>query len=359
MELVAPFGDMRPPFKDLSNEEIFWMLSGEDKHSVKIGRKVEAKIRFASEEAAMGNIPELNNAEAVIEAASVSSKQHVANCRDYFRPGDTVVGAIIAIDMDNALVYLSTASTQLNSDLEYENQYLAQMEEYYIVPDKETLQQEEARLKGTKLKPKITMRPIRHPYFKNVTAAEATAEVLAGPVGVAVIRPAAKSFKRLYITMCMPSGMVMNVGIKELGAPKSNLTLSGPLEVEPIPGHKFEYEDLDELVVRFIDPIAAAMRALSTHRKWRGGPENGPAKSWEEIQDELRLEKESATFTGYCLAPDTQRPGAFFIAHHIGPAPRREYFVVLPDGFYFRKKMYGTVEHMLASFKRNPAGITR
>lgn len=356
MELVAPFSDIRPIFKDLSNEDIFWMLAGEDKNSVKIGRKIEAKIRQVTEETAVGNIPELNNAEALIEASAVSSKQQVMNCRDYFRPGDTAVGAIIAIDTENAVVYLSTASTQLNADIEYETQYLAQEDPYYVVPDKETLQEEEARLKGVKAKPKITVRPIRHPYFKNITAAEATSEVLAGPVGVALIRPAAKSFKRLYITMHMPSGMVLNVGIKERGTTKSNLTLAGPLEVEPIPGHKFEYEDLDELVVRFIDPIAAAMRALSTHRKWRGGPGTGPAKSWEEIQDELRLEKESASFTGYCLAPDVHRPGAFFIAHHIGSSPRREYFVVLPDGFYFRKKMYGTVEHMLASFKKNPFG---
>ena len=356
MELVAPFSDIRPIFKDLSNEDIFWMLAGDDKRAIKVGRKIEAKIRHVSEEAAAGNIPELNNAEALIEAAAVSSKQQVLNCRDYFRPGDTAVGAIIAIDTENAVVYLSTASTQLNADIEYETQYLAQEDPYYVVPDKETLQEEEARLKGVKARPKITVRPIRHPYFKNITALEATNEVLAGPVGVAVIRPAAKSFKRLYITMCMPSGMVLNVGVKELGKPKSNLTLAGPLEVEPIPGHKFEYEDLDELVVRFIDPIAAAMRALSLHRKWRGGPEMGPVKSWEEIKDELRLEKGSTSFTGYCIAPDVHRPGAFFIAHHIGSSPRREYFIVLPDGFYFRKKMYGTVEHMLASWKKNPFG---
>lgn len=355
MELVAPFSDIRPIFKDLSNEDVFWMLAG-DKRAVKIGRKIEAKIRHVSEEAAAGNIPELNNAEALIEASAVSSKQLVQNCRDFFRPGDTAVGAIIAIDTENAVVYLSTASAHLNADVEYETQYLAMEDPYYVVPDKETLQQEEARLKGTKARPKITVRPIRHPYFKNVTAAEAASEVLTGPVGVSIIRPAAKSFKRLYITMSMPSGMVLNVGVKELGTPKSNLTLAGPLEVEPIPGHKFEYEDLDELVVRFIDPIAAAMRSLSMHRKWRGGPETGPAKSWEEIKDDLRLEKGSSSFTGYCIAPDVYRPGAFYIAHHIGSSPRREYFIVLPEGFYFRKKMYGTVEHMLASWKKNPFG---
>ena len=357
MELSLPFQDLRPPFRDLSSEEVFWLVAGEDQHSVKIGRKVEARVRFATEEAAMCNIPELNNTEAVIEASAVSSKQHVLNCRDYFKPGDTAIGAIVSIDTENAVIYLSTASTQLNSDVEFEHQYLAQEDEYYVVPDRETLQEEEALRRGTKQKPKVTMRPIRHPYFKNITMAEATSEVLAGPVGVAVIRPAAKSFKKLHITMCMPGGLVWNVEIRELGPTAANLRLATPLEVEPIPGHKFEYEDLDELVVRFIDPVAAAFRALSTHRKWKGGPDIGPAKSWEDVQDELRAEKEAApNQAAYCLAADLHRPGAFYLAHHIGSTPRREYFVVLPDGFYFRKKIFGTVEHMLVQFKKNPAG---
>ncbi len=358
MELAYPFGEMRPQYRDLSTEEIFWLVAGEDQTTVKIGRKVEARVRYASDDAAMCNIPELNNTEAIIEAASVSSKQHVHDCRDYFKPGDTIVGVIISIDTDNSVIYLSTASTQLNSDIEFENQYLAQEEEHYMIPDKETLQEEEARRRGTKAKPQITMRPIRHPYFKNITAAEANSEVLGGPIGVAVIRPAAKSYKRLYITMCMPGGLVWNVGIREMGKPKGNLTLASPLEVEPIPGHKFEYEDLDELVVRFIDPVGAAMRALAAHRKWKGGPEMGPATSWEDIQEDLRMEKEAApNQAAYCLAADILRPGAFFLAHHIGSVPRREYFVVLPDGFYFRKKIYGTVEHMLVQFKKNPGNM--
>lgn len=357
MELISPYGEIRPNFKELGNEEIFWLVAGEDRYSVKIGRKVEARVRYVSEEAAVCNIPELNGTEAVIEAPSVSSRQNVLNCRDYFKPGDTVIGAIISIDSDNGVIYLSTASNQLNSDLEYENQYLAQQEEYYAIPDKETLQEEEAQRKGAKQTSKITIRPIRHPYFKNITAGEASAEVLAGPIGVAVIRPAAKSFRRLYITMCMPGGLIWNIGIKELGPTAANLRLSTPLEVEPIPGHKFEYEDLDELVVRFIDPVAAAMRALSSHRKWNGGPELGPAKSWEDIQEELRMQKERApNQAAYCLAADVHRPGAFFLGHFIGSSPRREYFVVLPDGFYFRKKIYGTVEHMLVQFKKNPRG---
>ena len=157
--------------------------------------------------------------------------------------------------------------------------------------------------------------------------------------------------------MCLPCGIIWHVDVKEMGQVAASLRLATPLEVQPMPGHKFEYEDLDELVVRFIDPVSSAMRALTTHRKWNGGPPLGPPKSWEEVQDDLKILKSQApNQAAYCLAADAQRPGAFYLAHLIGSNPRREYFVVVPDGFYFRKKVYGTVENMLVQFKKNPKG---
>jgi transcription elongation factor SPT6 len=357
MELVSPFGDIRPRFKDLTGEQIFWLLSGEDKSTLKKGRKVEARVRFVNEEQAVCNIPELNGLEAVIESTAVSSKQEIVNCRDYFKPGDTVVAAVLSLDSTQGLITLSTASNHLNNDVAWEYEYFAQDDEYYFIPDKKTIMQEEAALRGTTGRSRFVSRPIRHPYFKNVSVAEAAAEVSAGPVGVALIRPATKSFRRLHITMCLPCGIIWHVDVKEMGQVAASLRLATPLEVQPMPGHKFEYEDLDELVVRFIDPVSSAMRALASHRKWNGGPLLGPPKSWEEIQDDLKILKSQApNQAAYCLAADAQRPGAFYLAHLIGSNPRREYFVVVPDGFYFRKKVYGTVEHMLVQFKKNPKG---
>lgn len=219
------------------------------------------------------------------------------------------------------------------------------------------MQEEEAARRGATVKAKFVKRPIRHPYFKNISAGEAAAEVMSGPIGATIIRPAAKSFRRLHITMCLPAGVIWHVDVKEQGPTAANLRLAPPLAIEPIPGQSSEYEDLDELVVRFVDPISSAMRALATHRKWNGGPDLGPPKSWEDVQNDLITEKaRSPNQSVYCLAADGNRPGAFYLAFLIGSTPRREYFVVLPDGFYFRKKVYGTVEHMLVQFKKDPQG---
>jgi len=99
------------------------------------------------------------------------------------------------------------------------------------------------------------------------------------------------------------------------------------------------------------------MRALTSHRKWNGGADGGPPKAWEEVQDDLRAQKALAPKqAAYCLAADPMRPGAFYLGHLIGSTPRREYFVVVPDGFYFRKRTFGTVEHMLVQFKKDPRG---
>ena len=125
MELVSPFGDIRPRFNELTSEQIFWLLSGEDKSTLKKGRKVEARVRFVNDEQAVCNIPELNGLEAVIESTAVSSKQEIVNCRDYFTSGDTVVAAILSLDSTQGLITLSTTSNHLNNDVAWEYEYFA------------------------------------------------------------------------------------------------------------------------------------------------------------------------------------------------------------------------------------------
>ena len=126
MELVSPFGDIRPRFNELTGEQIFWLLSGEDKSTLRKGRKVEARVRFVNDEQAICNIPELNGLEAVIESTAVSSKQDIVNCRDYFKQGDTVVAAVLSLDSTQGLITLSTASNHLNNDVAWEYEYFAQ-----------------------------------------------------------------------------------------------------------------------------------------------------------------------------------------------------------------------------------------
>jgi transcription elongation factor SPT6 len=93
------------------------------------------------------------------------------------------------------------------------------------------------------------------------------------------------------------------------------------------------YDDLDELAARYVEPVQARMQALVAHRKWKAG-------SWEQVQEELRAEKArvDARMAVTCLGEDAARgAGAFYLAFITSNTPRREFFAVTPNGFYFRK----------------------
>lgn len=226
----------------------------------------------------------------------------------------------------------------------------------YVVPDERELQAEAAKRRPAR--PQFVRRNIRHPSFKNFSIHEATTQLTEAntPIGAAMVRPHAKSLRTLVISMRLPAGQMWHVDVKELGQRSSNLTLAPPLEVNPIPSQKHVYDDLDELVARYIEPLGSAMRALAKHPKWRGGGDEAPM-SWAQVQENLRAQRAASTgYVPYCLAAETEpgRIGAFYLAYLMGSTPRREFFVVLPEGFYFRKKVYPTIDDMLVAFKRDP-----
>jgi len=58
------------------------------------------------------------------------------------------------------------------------------------------------------------------------------------------------------------------------------------------------------------------------------------------LQEELVEEKQNVQGRAvYCLGPDTTRGGFFFLGNILNATPRREYFLITPNGYYFRKKV--------------------
>ena len=53
MELVRPYGSMRPPERlDLTEEETFWALTGEDRYFLKPGKLVTARVIWVKKDLA-------------------------------------------------------------------------------------------------------------------------------------------------------------------------------------------------------------------------------------------------------------------------------------------------------------------
>ena len=89
-------------------------------------------------------------------------------------------------------------------------------------------------------------------------------------VGDVIIRPSTQGVTNVSLTMKYGPGIYGHYDIKEGAKPgvghTANLALGSPLTVEGV-----EYEDLDEVYARFVEPIVGFLKDITRHRKFRKG----------------------------------------------------------------------------------------
>ena len=67
-----------------------------------------------------------------------------------------------------------------------------------------------------------------------------------------------------------------------------------------------------------------------------------PPSALTPPQEDLLQEKQSSQGRAvYCLCYEPSRPGALVLGYILHRTPKREYFMLTPDGVYFRKKVLG------------------
>ena len=141
----------------------------------------------------------------------------------------------------------------------------------------------------------------------------------------------------------------------------SSLQLAPPLEVK-LAGRTYTYDDLDELVAKFVDPVAAGLRALGAHRKWVG------AQPWGALQARLAGQRGLGGPLPWLFAADADAPGVFYLALALPagdraaapPAPQRVKFPVVPAGFYVGNgKVYDSLDRMTGDMKRDARSFLR
>jgi len=131
---------------------------------------------------------------------------------------------------------------------------------------------------------------------------------------------------------------------------------------------KYRYEDLDEVVASFVDPLCAAASDVVAHRKFEAGPE-------DQVKDILRGRLSNASHSipaDYAIGVSRLHEGYFFLAyairskHHPEEEPKAslEYFQWIPTAstatgkakgpWYFRKTPYHNLDDVINAFKREP-----
>ena len=110
------------------------------------------------------------------------------------------------------------------------------------------------------------------------------------------------------------------------------------------------FEDLDEILARFVQPMAANAKDLLLHKSYcraNGG-------NVDELKKLLREEKaKNPKRIPYFFSASKQLPGKFLLGYQPGSKPRVEYVTVTPDGFRYRNQVRDSVNDLIKWFKEH------
>ena len=104
------------------------------------------------------------------------------------------------------------------------------------------------------------------------------------------------------------------------------------------------YEDIDEILAHFIQPMAANCQDLMSSKCYRRA-NGGEHKELEQL-----LAKEKAKTPRcipYFFSASKQYPSKFVLAYQPANTPKFEPVTVVPDGFRYRGQVHYTVDRLV------------
>ena len=110
------------------------------------------------------------------------------------------------------------------------------------------------------------------------------------------------------------------------------------------------YEDFDEILARFIQPMAANCRDLMSSKCYRRA-NGGERKELEQLLAEEKAKNPKRI--PYFFSASKQYPSKFVLAYQPANSPKFELVTVVPDGFRYRGQVHNTVDRLVKWFKEH------
>ena len=363
VELRAPYGELREPWRAPTPWEEFTILTGETAHTLCPGKIVHATVKKLQP-------PRRNDLDAkettghvvvILDSGitGIISKEDLSDRAVDRLEHKVAVGQVIAgrvkpggLDLEQNQVHLSCKGSVLSNDetQRWEQQAWGHKRFYSFVPlDGEKPKPKPKKKKTGTEKQSFIARNIDHPLFQNVSFQGATMFLKGREIGDVVLRPSSKGVMQLSLTLKFSTEVFVHYDIYEGKKPgvghTANLALGSPLTMGGV-----EYEDLDEVYARHVEPIVKLIRAAHKHRKFRSG---------DKREVDLRLKAELARAPNtrpYAIGVSKEHQGVLCLSAILSKTGNvhHEYFDVRPSGYRFRSMEFPSVERLLSYFKVNP-----
>ncbi|KAF8410945.1 hypothetical protein HHK36_003482 [Tetracentron sinense] len=349
MELIHGFQDWRRQYEEPNQDEEFYMISCETEETLSEGRIVQATVRRVQAQRAICVLESgLTGMLLKEETEFKDANGRILNTREYeltdkLHEGDILTCKITSIQKNRYQVFLTCRENELRK----RSQHPQNCDPYYH-EEQSSLQseQEKARKEKELAKKHFKPRMIVHPRFQNITADEAMEFLSDKDAGESVIRPSSRGPSYLTLTLKVYDGVYAHKDIIEGGKEHKDITsllrLGKTLKIG-----EDTFEDLDEVMDRYVDPLVTHLKTMLSYRKFKRG-------SKAEVDDLLKVEKsEYPMRIVYCFGISHEHPGTFILSYIRSTNPHHEYIGLYPKGFKFRTKTFEDIDRLVAYFQRH------
>ncbi|CAH8361096.1 unnamed protein product [Eruca vesicaria subsp. sativa] len=334
-ELTCGFQDYRSRFKEISQDEEFNMISGE---TIGEGRIVEATVKRVTSGKAICVLDCGLKGILMKEDYSDDDGKDILDLSNKLCEGDVLTCKIRGVQKNRYFVFLSCKESEMKL-----KRNVGEVDDYYYHEYEDQNSVVSEKKKTVKAKNQFKHRMIVHPRFQNITAEEARVYLSDKNNGESIIRPSSRGCNYLTLMIKIFDNVYVHKEIFE--GEKEKVSLQSIGKTLKIGDETFE--DIDEVMYRYVDPFVVHLMTMLSYRKFRNGTKS-------EIDSLLRSEKEQTpTMVVYCFGVSLEYPGSFVLSYVRSANPHHEYIGLSPKGFKFRKRMFGDVDKLVSYFKRH------
>ncbi|KAM3875493.1 transcription elongation factor SPT6-like [Diretmus argenteus] len=384
-ELSCRYKDLRSTYRSPNTEEIFNLLTKETPETFYIGKLVTSVVIGIAHRRPQGesydqairndetglwqcpfchqdNFPELSEVWNHFDSGSCPGQAIGVRCRldngvtgfvptkflsdkvvkhpeERVKVGMTVHCRIMKIDIEKLSVDLTCRTSDLSDK---NNDWKLPKDTYYDfdAENEDVKKEEEAKMKQQRTT--YIKRVIAHPSFHNINFKQAEKMMESMDQGDLIIRPSSKGENHLTVTWKVADGIYQHIDVREEGK-ENAFSLGHTLWI-----NNEEFEDLDEITARYVQPMAAFARDLLTHKYFQECS-GGDRKKMEEVL--VKSKKEKPTFIPYYVSACRELPGKFLLGYQPRGKPRIEFVTITPEGFRYRAQIFPTVNGLFRWFK--------
>ncbi|XP_046863856.1 transcription elongation factor SPT6-like [Xenia sp. Carnegie-2017] len=388
-ELFGRYKDRRPPYREMSVDDRFRLLTGETRETLFYGKLITCVVSgFAyrkpnrerlenvdpkkDEETGLWQCPfcgnntfadlgevwthfdngscpgqivgartRLENGINGFVPTKLISDKHIKSPQERVKVGSMIHCRVTKIDAERFQVDLTCRTSDLE---DREGKYSRLKDTYFdqASEDKDKKAVKDAEKKANR--PSYIKRVIVHPAFQNIAFKDAEKKLATSEQGECIVRPSNKGSDHLTVTWKVDEGIYQHIDIKEQGK-ENAFSLGKSLWIE-----NEEFEDLDEIIARHIQPMASFARDILSHKYYKD-TEGGSINTMQEV---LKAEKtKNPKRIPYFLSASKEFPGKFLLGYMPRNKPRTEYVSVTPDGYRYRGRVHASLNALFKWFKEH------